>query len=39
MEGRLTIQVLSATAYEFRFEVSPDGATWKTVLEGKDTKK
>jgi len=31
--------VLSATAYNFKFEMSPDGATWSTVLEGKDTKK
>jgi len=39
MKGRLTIKVLSATAYNFKFEMSPDGATWNTVLEGKDTKK
>lgn len=39
MKGRLTIKVLSARAYNFKFEVSPDGATWTTVLEGKDTKK
>jgi hypothetical protein len=39
MKARLTIKVLSATAYNFKFEMSPDGATWNTVLEGKDTKK
>ena len=39
MKGRLTIKVLSATAYHFRFEMSPDGTTWNTVIEGKDTKK
>ena len=39
MKGRLTIKVISATAYNFRFEMSTDGATWNTVLEGKDTKK
>lgn len=39
MKGRLTIKVLSATAYDFRFDVSPDGTAWNTVLEGKDTKK
>ena len=39
MKGRLTIKVLSATAYNFKFEISPDGAAWTTVLEGKDTKK
>ena len=39
MKGRLTIKVLSATAYNFKFEMSPDGTTSNTVLEGKDTKK
>ena len=39
MKGRLTIKVLSATAYNFRFEVSTDGTTWSIVMEGKDTKK
>jgi len=35
IKGRLTIKVLSATAYNFKFEMSPDGTTWNTVLEGK----
>ena len=39
MKGRLTITVVSATAYNFKFEVSSDGSTWNTVLEGKDTKR
>ena len=39
MKGRLTQKVRSATAYDFRFETSPDGKAWTTVLEGKDTKK
>jgi hypothetical protein len=39
MKGRLTIKVLSATAYKFKFEMSTDGSTWNTVLEGEDTKK
>jgi hypothetical protein len=39
VKGRLIIKMLSATAYNFKFEVSADGATWNTVLEGKDTKK
>lgn len=39
LKGRLTIQMLSATAYHFKFEMSPDGITWNAVLEGKDTKK
>jgi hypothetical protein len=38
IKGRLTIKVLSATAYNFRFEVSADRTTWNTVLEGQDTK-
>ncbi|HEY1250890.1 MAG TPA: DUF1579 family protein [Thermoanaerobaculia bacterium] len=39
MKARLTQKIRSATAYDFRFEISADGRTWKTVLEGKDTKK
>ena len=38
IKGRLTIKMLSAMAYNFKFEMSPDGTTWNTVLEGKDTK-
>jgi len=39
MKGRLTIRVLSATAYHFKFELSPDGAAWSTLLEGNDKRK
>jgi hypothetical protein len=39
MKGRLTIRMLSAAAYAFKFEVSPDGVRWSSVLEGKDTKR
>jgi hypothetical protein len=39
MKGRLTIKMLSATAYNFKFETSPDGTTWTAVLEGKTRKK
>jgi len=39
LKGRLTLKVLSPTAYNFKFETSSDGTTWNTVLEGKDTKK
>jgi hypothetical protein len=39
LKGRLTIKVLSERAYNFRFETSPDGTTWTTVLEGKTTRK
>jgi hypothetical protein len=38
MKGRLTITVRSAAAYDFRFEMSPDGRTWTTELRGKATK-
>jgi len=39
LKGRLTMKMLSATAYVFKFEMSADGVTWNTVLEGRDTKK
>ena len=39
IKGRLTQRMLSATAYNFKFETSADGVTWSTVLEGSDTKK
>ncbi len=38
VKGRLTIQVVSATVYNFKFETSADGNRWSTVLEGKDTR-
>ncbi len=38
MHGRFTIKVLSATSYNFKFEMSPDGTTWSTVMDGKGTK-
>jgi Protein of unknown function (DUF1579) len=38
MKGRLTLKMLSATAYSFKFETSTDGTTWNTLLQGKDTK-
>jgi len=38
MKARLTITVVSSTAYNFKFEMSPDGSNWKTVLVGKDKK-
>ncbi len=39
MHGRFTVKVLSPTSYNFKFEMSPDGTTWNTVMEGKGTKK
>jgi hypothetical protein len=38
MKGRFTMMILSPTTYSFKFEVSQDGATWNTVMEGKETK-
>jgi hypothetical protein len=38
MKARLTQKIVSPTSYTFRFEMSRDGKTWKTVLEGRDTK-
>ena len=37
-KGRLTMKILSPTSYTFKFETSPDGATWTTLLVGQDTK-
>jgi hypothetical protein len=39
MKARLTIKTVSSSMYKFRFETSPDGKTWSTVLEGTDTKR
>jgi hypothetical protein len=39
MKGRFTVKVVSATVYNFKFEMSPDGSTWTTVMDGKATKK
>ncbi len=39
MKGHFTEKVLSPTSYTFKFEMSPDGASWTTVMEGKATKK
>lgn len=39
MKGRFTEKILSPTAYTFKFEMSTDGTTWNTVMEGKATKK
>lgn len=39
MKGRFTMKVLSPTSYTMKFELSPDGATWNTGMEGKATKK
>ena len=37
-KSRFTEKILSPTAYTFKFEMSPDGTTWNTVMDGKATK-
>lgn len=38
IKGRFTMKVLSPTAYSFKYEMSPDGTAWNTVMDGKSTK-
>lgn len=38
-KGRVTMKVLSPTSYTIKFELSQDGASWFTAMEGKATKK
>ena len=38
MKGRYSMKVLTPTSYDFKFEMSPDGAAWNTVMDGKATK-
>ncbi|WP_084080192.1 DUF1579 family protein [Edaphobacter aggregans] len=38
MKGRFTVVIQSPTSHSFKFEVSQDGSTWSTVMEGKATK-
>jgi len=38
MKGRYTAKVLLPTSYAVKFELSPDGKSWSTVMEGKTTK-
>jgi hypothetical protein len=38
-KGRYTMKVLSPTSYTFKYEMSKDGTEWKTMMEGKATKK
>lgn len=39
MKGRFTMKVLSPTSYTMKFELSQDGTSWTTGMEGKATKK
>jgi hypothetical protein len=38
MKWRYTQTVLSPASYTIKFEMSPDGNTWSSVMEGKATK-
>jgi len=38
MKGRFTMKITSSTSYSFSFEMSQDGKTWTTVIDGKATK-
>ncbi|MBV9182925.1 MAG: DUF1579 family protein [Acidobacteria bacterium] len=39
MKGRYTMKVLSPTSYTMKFELSQDGSSWTTAMEGKAAKK
>jgi hypothetical protein len=39
LKGRYSTKILSPTTYTYKFEVSPDGNQWMTVMDGKATKK
>jgi hypothetical protein len=39
MKGRFTMKVLSPTSYNMKFELSQDGTSWMTGMEGTATKK
>lgn len=39
MKGRYTAKEVSPTTYSFKFELSPDGSNWTTVMDGTATKK
>jgi len=38
-KGRFTMKFASPTSYTFMYEMSPDGAKWTDVVDGKATKK
>jgi hypothetical protein len=39
VQQKMTMQILSPSSYNLKFELSMDGATWMTFMEGKATKK
>ena len=38
-KGRYTMKITSPTSFTMKYEMSKDGTTWTTVMEGKATKK
>jgi hypothetical protein len=38
MKGKFTMKEVSPTQFTFKYEMSTDGATWTTGVEGKSTK-
>jgi hypothetical protein len=38
MKTRFTMKISSPTSYTFAYDMSPDGAKWNTVMDGKATK-
>jgi len=38
MKGRFIMKITSPTSYNFSFEMSPDGAKWTQIMDGKATK-
>jgi hypothetical protein len=39
VQQKMTMEILSPSSYNLKFELSSDGATWMTFMEGKATKK
>ena len=39
IKQKMTMKVLSPASYSLKFEISMDGTTWMTFMEGKATKK
>jgi hypothetical protein len=39
IKQKMTIKILSPTSHSIKFEISLDGTTWMTFMEGKATKK
>lgn len=37
-KGRYTVKITSPTTFDYAFEISSDGKSWNTILQGKATK-